>query len=119
MAREKKVKVKRGRSGRVRSSRKEKPLPIESEDRSWILRSKNRSIAVAILNSGATFSFWASIEKDGPALVSHYFPSSHFIAGGRVYHGFVFRHHREDFLEQHVDARREYTDVALMKRREI
>jgi len=119
MAREKRVKVKRGRSGRIRSSRKENPTPSDSEDRSWILRSKNRSVAVAVLNGKSTFSFWASIEKDGPALVSHYFPACHFISGGRVYHGFAFRHHREDFLEQHVDARREYTDVALMKRREI
>lgn len=112
MARKKKEEVKRPRM-RVKRERKPRPENEGVEDRTWIVRSKHRAMAVAILNGKFTFSFWASMEKDGRAIVSSYYPACHFEWGGRVYYGFAFRHHREDFVELHCDARKEYTEVAL------
>lgn len=107
---EKKAKRPRGRRDR-------KPtIDADTNDRSWIMRSKNRAVAIATLNGTRTFPWWASMDKEGPAVVSHYFPACHFVSRGRVFYGFAFRHHREDFLDQHVDARREYTDIALSRR---
>jgi len=74
-------------------------------------------MAVAILN-GYKFTWWASIEKEGPPPVAGYYPCTHFEAEGRVYFGFSFRHHRDEYVElSGGDARKEYTEIARLKQR--
>jgi hypothetical protein len=98
---------------RSRSAAPDYSKPMVRDDYLWIRRDRQVAYANRMLN-GKSRPYWLSIPHaygDGVLPVSNFYPCTMFRTQERAYYGFMFREHRDLFLAQQENARKELTDT--------